>query len=142
MQIFSINWANSVNPQQELYCKALYIKVGKNTHKLCCLEILIFPMIYFFRYLSISKPLSSINTSKQRRRAKYVFVFHPNQKAYCAKNGKFQHFYSLIILRLLFLVNEDLSSQYASAPLPISFRNIIWFDFIQQNIIDFVHISG
>ena len=59
-------------------------------------------MIYFFRYLSISKPLSSINTSKQRRRAKYVFVFHPNQNVYCAKNGKFQHFYSLIIWDFFF----------------------------------------
>ena len=27
----------------------------------------------FFRYISISRPLSSINTSKQRRRAKYMF---------------------------------------------------------------------
>ena len=28
----------------------------------------------YFRYLSISRPLSSINTSKQRRRAKYIFL--------------------------------------------------------------------
>ena len=51
------------------------ININLHTHT----QILsLIPTIYFFRYLSISKPLSSINTSKQRKRAKYVSFFSTN----------------------------------------------------------------
>ena len=51
----------------------ILINMNLHTHK-----FYLIPTIYFFRYLSISKPLSSINTSKQRKRAKYVSFFSKN----------------------------------------------------------------